>query len=292
MGPLPHVSVIIPVRDDPRLAECLAALHRQSYPKELMEVVVVDNGSATPAREALMHSPLVTWISEPSGGSYAARNAGVRASTGSVLAFTDSDCVPQESWLEEAVRAVTSGAGVVAGHVTVYARDERRLHPVEAYELVHAFPQETYVSRGGAAVTANMTTTRQVFEAAGPFRSELYSGADIEWTQRAHSLGVTTVYSPLAVVRHPARDSFGALNSKLKRVLLGRYERWLLDGGPRHAPWPTARSLVPPLGAFRRARTPALVTGRAKAAFIAGEFYQRYAAAWYTFALALRSRRR
>lgn len=227
---------------------------------------------------------------EPAGGSYAARNTAVLATTGAVLAFTDADCLPRPNWLEESVAAITSGAEVVAGHVEVYAHDNRRPHPVEAYELVHAFPQDVYVSRGGGSVTANLSTTRAVFDVVGPFRSELYSGADIEWSQRATSMGMRTVYWRTAVVRHPARDSYRALTGKLKRVITGRHERDVLDGGPETAPWPTPRSLVPPLGAFRRARAPVLQTPRARAAFILGEFFHRYAAAWHTVGLALRTR--
>ncbi|WP_156252166.1 glycosyltransferase [Pseudactinotalea terrae] len=290
-GARPRVSVIIPVRDDPRLTACLEALSHQSYPAELVEIIVADNGSTSPVAELLDSFPMVHLVEEPAGGSYAARNAAVAQSTGEVLAFTDSDCLPDESWLEESVAALAGGADIVAGHVTVYARDDRRPHPVEAYELVHAFPQEIYAQRGGGSVTANMVTTRAAFEAAGPFRSELYSGADIEWSQRANSMGMQTAYSGAAVVRHPARDSYQALSKKLERVLTGRHERDVLDGGPAAAPWPGLRSLVPPLGAFRRAGARALLSPRARAAFVVGEFYHRYASARQAFDLARRTRR-
>lgn len=286
-----RVSVVVPVRDDPRLAACLEALRHQTYPPELVEVVVADNGSSPPVTETVDPSTYTRCVVAPDGGSYAARNAAVALSTGEVLAFTDADCLPAPTWLTEIVSALHSGADVVAGHVEVYARDDRRPHPVEAYELVHAFPQETYVRRGGGSVTANLATLRTTFDAVGPFRHELYSGADIEWGQRAGTLGMSTVYCRKAVVRHPARDSFGALNAKLRRVIMGRHERNVLDGAPEAAPWPPLRSLVPPVGALRRARDPRLVTQRARAGFVIGEFYHRYAAAWHHLRLAIRTRR-
>lgn len=290
MGSRPRVSVIIPVRDDPRLAACLSALDRQTYPHDCVEIIVADNGSSTPVRDLISPWPSVRYVSQASGGSYAARNAAVRVSNGAILAFTDADCLPDSTWLAEAVVAIAEGADIVAGHVGVFARDDRRPHPVEAYELVHAFPQQTYVARGGASVTANMVTTRTAFDTAGPFRDDLFSGADIEWSQRANTRGLRTVYCPTAMVRHPARDSYAALNVKLRRVIVGRHERDVRDGGPELAPWPALRSLVPPLGAFRRARAPQLVTPRARAAFIVGEFYHRYAAAWHVLDLARRTR--
>ncbi|QDB80221.1 glycosyltransferase [Georgenia sp. 311] len=292
MTSLPRVSVIVPVRDDPRLSACLAALARQTYPAELVEVVVVDNGSKDgQALAAASAQPGVRYLAEPSGGSYTARNAAVLASAGEVLAFTDADCLPEPTWLERAVDELREGADIVAGHVAVYARDPARPHPVEAYELVHAFPQETYVARGGAAVTANMCTTRTAFDRAGPFRDALRSGADIEWAQRANHLGLRTVYGARAVVHHPARESYAALRTKLRRVMVGRHERDVLDGRTGPAPWPPLRSLVPPLGSARRGmRDERLTTPRARAALLVGEFYHRYVAAWVATDLALRDR--
>lgn len=288
----PRVSVIVPVRDDARLSACLDALEAQTYPPELVDIIVADNGSTPPVAPYLDHPERVSLVHEPRGGSYAARNVAAAAATGEVLAFTDSDCLPEASWIERSVEALGDGAAVVAGRVVVFARNPRRPHPIEAYELVHGFPQEVYVSRGGASVTANLITTREVFDAVGPFRDELNSGADIEWSQRANQLGYRTVYSAAAAVRHPARESYAAMWNKLRRVIRGRQERDIGDGDPRLPAWPALHALVPPFGAFRRARrAEQLVTGHARAAFVIGEFYHRYASAAIVLDLACRGRR-
>ncbi|WP_168217915.1 glycosyltransferase [Occultella kanbiaonis] len=285
---LPLVSVIVPVRDDDRLPACLARLSRQTYPADRTEIIVADNGSRVPVRA----DGDIRVIRVPTPGSYSARNAAVARSEGSILAFTDSDCLPADTWLEESVAGITAGAGVVAGRVEVYAKDPSRPTPIEAYELVHAFPQERYVARGGACVTANMTTTRATFDAVGGFRSELLSGADIEWSQRANAAGHLTVYRPSAVVHHPARRTFAAMKAKLRRVIAGRHERNVLEGNPGLPTWPAPRSAIPPLGALRRAReSDALVTRQARAAFVVGEFYHRYASLWVAVGFALRARR-
>ena len=78
----PRVSVVIPVRDDPDgLRRCLAALDRQTTP-ERFEVVVVDNGSRTDPGPVVARHPRARLVAEPRGGSYAARNRGVRAEIG------------------------------------------------------------------------------------------------------------------------------------------------------------------------------------------------------------------
>lgn len=285
------MSVIVPVRDDPRLPACLAALADQTYQSGLVEIIVCDNGSEQPLDSAVAPFDNVVLIREPRGGSYTARNAAAAISTGDVLAFTDADCLPAPDWIANAVAALGSGADIVAGHVAVYARDAVRPHPVEAYELVHAFPQQTYAARGGACVTANMITTREVFDAAGPFRTELHSGADIEWSQRANALGFRTDYRPDVVVQHPARGSYAAMWGKLNRVMAGRHHRDRLDGHEGPVPWPSARALIPPLGAVRRARSHRLVSPRARWAFVVGEFFHRYASAAVALRLAVRDRR-
>lgn len=295
--PSPLVTVVVPVRDDPRLPDCLAALAQQDYPTSAVELIVVDNGSsddvASVVRGALDGTDLdAKVLAEPRGGSYTARNAALSVARGEIIAFTDSDCRPDPTWLSAAVRAVGSRVEVAAGRVRVSARNARKPHPIEAYELVHAFPQQTYVARGGGSVTANLIARRNVFEVVGPFLDQLMSGADIEWGQRATRMGYPTQYVDEAVVEHPARHTYAAIRHKLTRVMSGRAERDRLEGrgGPRE--WPSARAWIPPIGAFGRAwHSEALITTRAKGALVVGEFYHRYAAAVIATRLAAASRR-
>lgn len=293
----PFVSVIVPVRDDPRLAQCLAALRGQDYGNDMFEVIVADNGNTADVATIVAHAfdgadIKARVVIEPDGGSYRARNSAVAVATGDVLAFTDADCIPSLTWIRAGVHELTSGVDVVAGRVQVFAREPRRPHPVEAYEIVHAFPQKTYVERGGGCVTANMMTRREVFDANGPFWSALRSGADIEWGQRAAGRGFRVAYSPDVVVRHPARQSFGELHRKLTRVLSGRFERDVLSGTAEVMAWPPLRAWIPPIGsASRSIHHGGIVSNRARAAVVAGEFFHRYAAAVTATRLAYVSRR-
>jgi cellulose synthase/poly-beta-1,6-N-acetylglucosamine synthase-like glycosyltransferase len=286
------VTVIVPVRDDPRLEACLRAISAQDYPAELVDVLVVDNGSRSGVEELIARYRDVRVVVEPLGGSYTARNTAVRVSTGTVLAFTDADCLPAPHWISSAVAGLARGAGIVAGRIDVRVRDLDRPSPIEAYELVHAFPQETYVRRGGACVTANLVTTRAVFDEVGPFVDDLRSGADIEWSQRANRAGHRTVYVPEAVVIHPARTTFAQISGKFRRVMEGRIDRDRLAGVTLPS-WPPARAWVPPFGALGRARRhPSLRTWRSRLALMVGEMYCRYAAVWIALRIAVNGRRR
>lgn len=294
MEELPEVTVIVPVRDDSdRLRACLTLLAAQDYPRERLEVLVVDSASMLPLTvEAPASDVLVRTVRVERPGSYLARNAGIRASTGSVLAFTDADCLPDAGWVSAAVRALAGRDAIATGPVHVFPRDPARLHPAEAWELVHAFPQSRYAREGWAA-TANMVTTRGVFDRVGLFNDKLLSGGDVEWGRRATGQGVPIVYEPAAAVRHRARDSFRELGTKLARVHRGADARAVEQGRARPAWWQEiARGWTPPIGSVARGwRDPRFPTVQTRLAYTAGEFYVRYSTVLLRTRLAVEARR-
>ncbi|PRY12940.1 glycosyltransferase [Kineococcus rhizosphaerae] len=272
--PAPFVDVVVPVKDDPRLVGCVQALLTQDHPADRFRVIVADNGSAAPRLDLADLDPRVSVVVETRPGSYAARNTAVRQARGDVLAFTDSDTLPDPSWLSSAVRALGSGADIVAGRVRVYPRDPARPHPVEAFEVVNAFRQDRTVPRG-FAVTANVVVRREVFDAVGPFADALPSGGDAEWCGRAIAAGYRLTYVEDAVVAHPARESYAEAWRKLCRVQLGRQLR--VRGGEDPPGALTLKAFAPPLGSLARAvRARELYGARARAAYVVGAFYMRY----------------
>lgn len=170
-------------------------------------------------------------LEESREGSYAARNKGIEVARGDVLAFTDSDCIPQPQWLEVGVEALSRGADRVAGKIEVFSRSEKP-GAAELYEKTSAFQQKSSVEVYGTCVTANLITYKKTFDKAGLFNSSLLSGADTEWGIRAREAGFSIVYAPQAVVRHPARDSIGKLLHKQRRVVAGQFYRPPLPATP------------------------------------------------------------
>ncbi len=101
---LPACSVIVPTYDRPHeLAACLAAIADLDYPRELLEVVVVDDGGAESLEDvvaAVQGRVAAVLLRQPrQGGPAAARNAGALHTSGDLLAFTDDDCRPASDWL-------------------------------------------------------------------------------------------------------------------------------------------------------------------------------------------------
>jgi len=101
----PFVSIVIPTFNAPdHIGACVDAVLQQDYPKDLYEVIVVDNGPVEGAEKFLARigtdeGVSVRYVWEPQPGSHLARHAGVRASTGDILAFTDDDTEVSPGWL-------------------------------------------------------------------------------------------------------------------------------------------------------------------------------------------------
>jgi len=154
----PCVSVVVPVRDRREmLAALLKALADQTYRD--FEVVVVDDGSTDGSGEAAESAAGldIRLVQTPGVGAVEARKRGVVASRGEILAFTDSDCIPDPAWLENSVAAFVDGVDLVQG----------RTEPIRPMGLLE---RSVSVDReDGLYATCNVLYRRDAFERAGGF---------------------------------------------------------------------------------------------------------------------------
>ena len=221
-----RVSVIIPAHNDhDRLKLCLAALAEQTLPRESYEVIVVDNRSDPPLRDVVEQFDFCSYTTESKPGSYAARNKGLQLAKADLLAFTDSDCIPEPQWLEKGCEALKRLApdGLIGGRIKVFSQNADKPTSVELYEFAFAFDQASNISKARFAATANMFTARETIEAVGPFNQELKSGGDLEWGRRVSTAGRSLAYAEDVVIRHPSRHSIKQINIKTRRHVGGHY---------------------------------------------------------------------
>jgi GT2 family glycosyltransferase len=257
LSPGPKVSVVIPhFHDLERLDRCLAALQRQTFAGGF-EVVVADNASPE-GQEAVAaviagRARMVVVVERGAGP---ARNGGARIANGAILAFTDSDCLPEPQWLAEGVAALDR-FDFVGGRVKVLVDDEARMTGQEAFERVFAFDFETYINRKGFTGSGNLFCSRIVFDGAGGFRAGV--SEDVDWSRRARARGYRLGYAPLAVVGHPARKTWAELTTKWRRINRETF-RLLEDRRWGRFIWLLRNGLVP-LSAFVHA--PRVLTSRA-----------------------------
>src|SRR5258705_5540917 len=99
------VSVVIATRNrQALLAETLAALAAQRWPRDRFEIIVADNGSTDATRSivakaaAAAGAPSITQLFVGQPGKSFAVNAALRAARGDLIAFTDDDVLPDPDW--------------------------------------------------------------------------------------------------------------------------------------------------------------------------------------------------
>ena len=201
------ISIVVATHDRAALLPRLVgALEKQDagLGSEL-EVVIVDDGSRddTPAvlrdLAATSHLDLRVERLPVSRGPAAARNVGWRAASGTIVAFTDDDCVPDRGWLSALV-AGARAADVVQG---------RTLPDPAQADAVGPFSRTVEVtSEDGYYQTCNIAYRRDVLERVGGFDERLtHSGEDTDLAWRARDAGAVTRFAPDALVLHDVRPS-------------------------------------------------------------------------------------
>ena len=176
-----------------------------------IEVIVVDNGSTDNTAElindCLMNKELpVRRVWEPTAGLSRSRNAGVLASHGTVIAFTDDDCLVSTDWLQVLTEAFAVGPRqVIAGRVDLH--DPEQL-PTSIRLGIEPEILTCADQIGGFLLGANMAFGRCVWDEIGPFDTMFGAGAplraaeDTEFAFRAMKHGITVSYKPTLGVSH------------------------------------------------------------------------------------------
>ena len=216
---LTMVSVIIPTyRDWDKLELCLDALSKQNFPSENFEIIIVNNDpeDICPYKNI---SEKVIILNESIRGSYAARNMGVKHAKGDIIAFTDSDCIPDGNWISNGIRKLAEGVSLGAGKIEFYFEDKDP-NVFEYYDSCMKLNQEKYVQMGFGA-TANLFVRKTTFKVTGLFDGTLQSGGDYEYCIRAGMYGFKISYLNDAIIYHKARSTFLEILNKSKRIALG-----------------------------------------------------------------------
>lgn len=109
------ISVIVPAYNEEKyISQCLESLATQDYPKNLYEVIVVDNNSADKTSEIAANFD-VKIIQQSTGPVGAVRNAGAEKAQGEYLAFIDADCIASPNWLSQGAAALSLDNTVCGG---------------------------------------------------------------------------------------------------------------------------------------------------------------------------------
>ena len=178
-------------------------------------LIIVNEEQIRELAFSLARNEKLLW--QPEHHSYAARNLGIQAARGSIIALTDSDTVPDSRWIEAGVTEILRGADLVAGHIDL-SFQRIPLTPSGSYEKYFGFDQAWNAKRG-RSVTANLFARKTLFEDYSLFNNTSLTGEDFEWTSRVTGSGAFLVYSLDARVTHPARETLREILLKSERTI-------------------------------------------------------------------------
>lgn len=245
MTALPSVSVVIPVLNGAdTIGDTLAGLtHQTAYPGET-EILVVDNGSNDGTAAVVRNFP-VTLLCEPKRGPSAARNRGLYAARGEVVAYLDADTLPTRRWLAEiAAPFMERETLLVAGRLMGY-RPETTAEKFYARFYVDREQEDARALTFPFAPSANMAVRREAAIAIGGWDEDFRVAQDMELSYRLLSEFKTTIYyQRAALVFLRTRATPAALNRQAFKYGQGRAKLWMrYPGVARWNAWRAIRIL-------------------------------------------------
>jgi glycosyltransferase AglI len=211
-----EASIIIPVLRDVAGLEVTLQSLAQDCRGSPVEIIVANDGADAAIRAvAARHGAQVIDI-PASGGSYAARNAGLARAVADRLLFLDANVRVLPGWYRR-MRDMLDAYDYVAGGVLLPQWSVRGL--ASALDFLREFPSERFFADGWSP-TVNLGVRRRVFDRLGPFDGRLRSAGDREFGHRVWANGLPRAYCAEAAVMHPLR-SWRAQIRKLHRVRKG-----------------------------------------------------------------------
>ena len=202
----PRVSVIVCSYNGARtIRDCFEGLLNLDYPD--YEVIVVNDGSTDNIAEIAAEYPFKI-ISTPNMGLSSARNTGLEAATGEIVAFTDDDAHPDPHWLKylAATFLKTNHAGI--GGPNIAPLDDGEIAECVANAPggpIHVLLTDTEAEH---IPGCNMAFRREALLAVGGFDAQYHTaGDDVDACWRIQEKGWTLGFSPAAIVWHHRRNS-------------------------------------------------------------------------------------
>lgn len=237
-GPSPRVSYVVPCYNARRyLRECLASITATA--SESYEIAVVDDGSTEEIEDIVKEfEPQARYIRQHNQGPGAARNTGIRVTTGPYIRFVDADDVLLSA---EALQAQVEmleadpSIGLIYGQSVVIDADGQ---PQGVRKP--RFARSSYVRSGAEELnelllfnyitTSSTLVRRSVVERAGCFRADLRSGQDYElWLRMARISSFGYLARPVVAYRKHSQGVTARKTLEQRQHLAEAVDQMFLD---------------------------------------------------------------
>jgi glycosyltransferase involved in cell wall biosynthesis len=225
----PSVSAIVPAFNRERyVGEALESILRQRY--RPLEVIVVDDGS-TDSTAAIASSFPVRCLRTEHRGVAAARNRGLAAAGGDLIAFLDADDAWTDGSLDRRVTHLLDNpaVGFVLGRTELLAEADRK-------SRVRA----TFLRESQPGVLTTFVGRREAIDSVGPFDESYQVAEDVDWFARARDAGVKGAYLDEICARYRVHwanttlDRHAEVGESVARALKASLDR--RRAGPPGAP--------------------------------------------------------
>jgi GT2 family glycosyltransferase len=203
----PKVSVVVCVYNGERtLDACLASLKNINYPD--YEVIVVNDGSTDSSQQIAERYDYIRLINQENKGLSEARNVGIRAANGEIIAFTDSDCTADVDWLTHLVARFQSSDFAAVGGPNLSPPDDSLVATCVAVSPgapAHVLLDDEIAEHIPGCNMAFRRDALAAIEGFDPiFRA---AGDDVDVCWRLQNKGYKIGFSAAAVVWHFRRNT-------------------------------------------------------------------------------------
>jgi cellulose synthase/poly-beta-1,6-N-acetylglucosamine synthase-like glycosyltransferase len=212
----PRLSIIIPCRNEERfIARCLDSIIANDYPKDRLEVLVVDGMSEDRTREIVeayaRQYCFVRLLDNPGKIPSAAFNRGVAAASGDIVMLMSSHSTYPKDYISKCVKYLEEyEADNVGGVLKVVPGAGTAIARGIAVALSHPFGSgNAYVKVGSeeprwADTAAFGCYRKEVFERIGPFNENLAGSSDLDFNKRLKAAGGKILLVPEIVINYYA----------------------------------------------------------------------------------------
>lgn len=224
--------IVVTYNDREKLLRCLASLEAQHWPRDRLQLIVVDDGSTDGTADAVRRDhPGVELVVKENSGADNSRNHGLDRATGEIIALIDADCTAPPDWLAGLAAGLDEfDAPVIGGRI---------LHPDGFWARMIGISdfgefQGTSPKTVSNIPTCNLGARRTLFDRFR-FDGKARIGGDVLFACRLRQAGIRLRYDPRIVVHHHPRADRRAFFDRARRYGAGFVQVRQREAGLKHA---------------------------------------------------------